>query len=210
MYKTEGIILASEKTRESDIALSVFTRDFGKISCVAQGVRKNDSRLRSILQIGAHIDFQFITLRSGRFRLTSPALISLYPRGSVRGGTLPVFLYSLDLCNRIVLEGERDIRLWNLMIKWADHLSRDEMHAPIGEVFSVDIFSRARFWFLGNLLVVLGHVSAEDERYFSESFSSFISGGQSAVAREKYEKIERAYVRYCGISVPQLQTDSAL
>ncbi len=207
MYKTEGIILAGEKIGESDIVLSVFTRDFGKMFCIAQGVRKNDSRLRSILQIGAHINFQFVALRSGRFRLTSPVLISLYPQGSVRARALPVFLYSLGLCNRIVLEGERDIRLWQFMIEWAEHVSRDEASVSIGEAPSVDIFSRARFWFLGNFLAILGHVSVEDERYFSEPFSSFVVDGYSVIAREKREKVERAYVQYCGVSVTQLSVN---
>ena len=179
-------------------------------------MRKNDSCLRSILQIGAHINFQFVALRSGRFRLTSPVLISLYPRGLARVSALPVFLYSLGLCNRIVLEGERDTRLWRFMIQWAEHISHDEAirfaedtrnqsiretSALIGDAFSMDIFSRAHLWFLGNFLVILGHVSAEDERYFSKSFSSFVADGYSVIAREKREKIERAYVRYCGVSL---------
>ena len=46
-YKTEGIVLRETQYRDSDKILNVLTRDYGKITLKARGVRKNTSPLKS-------------------------------------------------------------------------------------------------------------------------------------------------------------------
>lgn len=56
IYKTEGIILRSYNLGEADRILSIYTRDFGKISAVAKGVRRSRSKLRGATQTLTYID----------------------------------------------------------------------------------------------------------------------------------------------------------
>lgn len=55
-YKTEGIILKSYNLREADRILTIYTKDFGKISAVAKGVRRSRSKLRGATQQLTYVD----------------------------------------------------------------------------------------------------------------------------------------------------------
>lgn len=58
-YKTEGIVLRETQYKESDKILNVLTRDYGKITLKARGVRKNTSPLKSACQLLAFSEFTY-------------------------------------------------------------------------------------------------------------------------------------------------------
>jgi DNA repair protein RecO (recombination protein O) len=54
MYqKTDGLVLNHKNFGEADKLISIYTRDFGKISCIAKGVRKPTSRKSGHLELGS-------------------------------------------------------------------------------------------------------------------------------------------------------------
>lgn len=63
IYKAEAIVLRSMVYREADRILTLFTREAGKVSAIARGVRKTTSRLRGAVQLFSHTR---IVLYSGR------------------------------------------------------------------------------------------------------------------------------------------------
>lgn len=70
MYqKTEGIILRETEYRDSDKLLTVLTRDFGKLTVKARGVRSSRSRLKAACQL---LTFSELTLfeQQGRYIIT--------------------------------------------------------------------------------------------------------------------------------------------
>ena len=46
IFHTEGIVLSSKDTKESDRYLAVFTKELGLVKATAQGIRKLESKLR--------------------------------------------------------------------------------------------------------------------------------------------------------------------
>jgi len=56
-FTTEGIVLKRSNAGEADRILTMFTKDFGKMSCVAKGVRKMTSSKRSSLEPGMYSKF---------------------------------------------------------------------------------------------------------------------------------------------------------
>ncbi len=54
IYKAEAIVLRSMVYREADRILTLFTREAGKVSAIARGVRKTTSRLRGGVQLFSH------------------------------------------------------------------------------------------------------------------------------------------------------------
>ncbi|NLL17499.1 MAG: DNA repair protein RecO [Clostridia bacterium] len=56
IYKTEGIILKSYNLKEADRILTIYTKDYGKISAVAKGVRRSRSKLRGATQQLTYVD----------------------------------------------------------------------------------------------------------------------------------------------------------
>lgn len=63
IYKAEAIVLRSIVYGEADRILTLFTREAGKVSAIAKGVRKTTSRLRGAVQLFSHTR---LVLYSGR------------------------------------------------------------------------------------------------------------------------------------------------
>lgn len=57
-YKTQGIIIKRSNFSEADRLFSIYTRDYGKISAIAHGVRKTKSKLAGHLELFYLTDFQ--------------------------------------------------------------------------------------------------------------------------------------------------------
>lgn len=55
-YNTEGIIIKRKDWKEADKILTVFTREYGKISVVAKGIKKISSRRGPSLELFTHTE----------------------------------------------------------------------------------------------------------------------------------------------------------
>lgn len=72
---TEAIVLKRVNSGETDRILTLYTRELGKIACVAKGVRSLTSSRSGILEPGNHIKCLLISTRSMRL-LTQATLIT--------------------------------------------------------------------------------------------------------------------------------------
>ena len=59
LYKTEGIVLKSMEYEEADKIVTIYTKNYGKITAIAKGVRKIKSKFGSSLEIFTHSAFLF-------------------------------------------------------------------------------------------------------------------------------------------------------
>jgi DNA repair protein RecO (recombination protein O) len=60
-YKAEGIVLRHQDYKEADRILTIFTRQFGKVTVVGRGVRKQNSRKGGHLDLMNHVQIQVAT-----------------------------------------------------------------------------------------------------------------------------------------------------
>jgi len=60
MHSTCGIILKREDFRERDERVTLYTRDFGKISVIAKGLKRIEAKLRGNLDIFNFVDIIFV------------------------------------------------------------------------------------------------------------------------------------------------------
>lgn len=67
---TAGIILGGRNLGETDRTLVVFTKDLGKITCLAKGVRKSVSKLKAITQQFTLVNLTLNASRSGLYIIT--------------------------------------------------------------------------------------------------------------------------------------------
>lgn len=54
-FNSEGLIINRKNQREGDLLITIFTKDLGKISCIAKGVSQIRSRRLGHLQIGNQV-----------------------------------------------------------------------------------------------------------------------------------------------------------
>lgn len=72
----EGIVLVKKKILHSDVVVSIFTPQYGKIRVLAKGIQKITSKRISALQTGTLIDIIFSERQGSTRYLNSVSLIS--------------------------------------------------------------------------------------------------------------------------------------
>ncbi len=65
IYTTKGFIISSENKAEADKVFFIFTKDLGLVRATAQGVRKQESKLRYSLQDFSYSEFSFVLGKQG-------------------------------------------------------------------------------------------------------------------------------------------------
>lgn len=129
MYLTEGIILKKIDIGESDALFSIFTKDFGKIRAIAQGVKKESAKLKGHLEKINLAEISFVEGKSG-YRLTSAEAKNLFPIIRSNLPTLKAAFYCLEFYDKLVLEGEKDLKLWDLLSQSLIFLDKNHDSPP--------------------------------------------------------------------------------
>lgn len=74
---TTGIVLRETKYKDADKLLEVLTRDFGRLTLKAQGVRRSRSTLKSACQLLCYAEFTFLE-KNGRAVVTEASPIEAF------------------------------------------------------------------------------------------------------------------------------------
>src|SRR5579859_4753812 len=112
-YSSEGFILARRNFGEADRILVLFTKDFGRISLIAKGVRKLTSRKRGGIEVFNKIKFSAVKGKSLDI-LTEVNVIDSYE--SVRNDLKKVSLayYFCEVIGRVTRDGEKHSELFDI------------------------------------------------------------------------------------------------
>lgn len=111
MYTTEGIVLKRTDVGEADSLFTLYTRDFGKMRALAQGVKKEGAKLKGHLEPFGMASVSFVIGRSGA-RLTHASLLNFWEEMCLSFSKLRAARYMADLVDAHCGEGERDSALW--------------------------------------------------------------------------------------------------
>jgi len=114
LYKTEGIVLKSTEYEEADKIVTIYTKNYGKITAIAKGVRKTKSKFGSSLEIltlsiflihkGRNIDIVSQTEILESFFTTSKEVIKFAFAANC-----------VEIINKLTEEREINIGLFNLL-----------------------------------------------------------------------------------------------
>jgi len=132
---TKAIILDSRAYRESDVLLSVFTLDFGRLNLVVRGAKKSSSKMighlepltRAKIMIIKGRGFDYIggALGENSFQGIREDLNKLFYAGKI-----------ISLFSRLVKEGEKDKRLFLLLNHYLELIDKDlNFNKDEGELF---------------------------------------------------------------------------
>ena len=114
IHHTEGIILSSRDVGEADRIYTIYSKDFGKISVFAKGVRLEKSKLRGYLNLYSFIRISFVEGRDF-LRLTDseeimqPSLDLLLQAGE----NIYIVGRASSFIERMIRGQEKDEALWN-------------------------------------------------------------------------------------------------
>lgn len=123
--KTQGIILNRMNYGDADLILTIFTRDNGKITCMARGSRKITSKRLGRLEPYSHISFELVQ-NGERNTLTHVELISDYSLNKKELFNISRIYQIGELLNSLLPENEPHVEVYDLTLKALDNLLKFE------------------------------------------------------------------------------------
>lgn len=148
-YSSEGIVLARRNFGEADRILVVYSKKFGKVSFIAKGVRKLESRKRGSLEVFSH--FKFAASRGKNLDLITEAeVIDSYPTIRKNLKKVTVAYYFMEVVGRVTSEDEKNEELYSLLAGYLDKLrGRTSSGTSLGNLrknFVRDVLTLIGFW----------------------------------------------------------------
>jgi DNA repair protein RecO (recombination protein O) len=143
-YGSEGIVLGRRNFGEADRIILLYSKDQGKISLIAKGVRRPKSRKRGHVEVFNHVKFQAV-VGHGLDIVTEVEIIDDYE--DVRSSLKKVSLayYFVEVVSKITHEGESNPDLYYLLLDTLDKLE------------TVNGLKKLRIEFITKLLIMLGY-----------------------------------------------------
>lgn len=121
-FSSEGLVLKRKEIGEADRFITIFSKNQGKISVVAKGVRKINSRRAGNLELLNQIKF-FSTGRGKLPVLTEAVSISNFKRIKADLEKLSLAYLLLELVDQFLPEGQVNTKLYNQLILFLEAIN---------------------------------------------------------------------------------------
>lgn len=114
MYQVEGIILKKQDLGEADKVLVVYTKELGKIKAKAKGVKKQTSKLAGDLDLFTKSNL-FLARGKNLDIICHSEVLDYFLTIKKNLALLNCTFYISNFIDKIVLEGQKNIFLYNLL-----------------------------------------------------------------------------------------------
>ena len=142
--RVEGVIIRHSDFSEADRLLTIFTRENGKIHCIAKGVRKSRSRKAGHVEPLTRTNLQ---LARGRdlFILTQAETLDGYANLREDLISLGYASYVIELIDRSTNDDEENRPLYNLVTKSLTRLNRGDNPNRVTRYFDIRLLDYVGF-----------------------------------------------------------------
>lgn len=150
-YSSEAIVLARRNYSESDRLVTLFTKDYGRLTVLAKGVRKPSSRKRGSLEVFSKISFA-AARGKGFDVMTESQLLSSHSdiRHDIKKVSVAYFV--LETVRRLTEDEEPHRDLYIFLSKSLLELEDTNTLRSFRKKFIVDALTLLGFWPLGKPL----------------------------------------------------------
>lgn len=178
-YRYTAVMLGKREVGETDRFYTFYTREQGKVTALARGVRKSEAKLGSALETATLSEIMVARTR-GVGKITGAVLEESYPKLHTSSTALSATLRFLRLVDETIEPNEPDSTIFSLIQSLLVEMERLVKQEARGEIST--FFSEAAQWKLCFLLgyhLELFHSVITGKRLPSGSplFMSFASGG---------------------------------
>lgn len=145
LYTSEGIILARRNFAEADRIIDIYSKNKGKLSLIAKGVRKPGSRKRGHLEIFSRINFQAANGK-GMGVLTEVETIDSYKeiRKSIK--RISLAYYFMEIVGKITREDGENTELYDFLLISMDKLKKEKLLKKLRNDFVVNTLKILGYW----------------------------------------------------------------
>jgi len=137
--------LARRRYSEADRILIVYSKHYGKISLMAKGIRKPESRKRGSLEVFSHIKFS--AARGKNLDIVEEAeIIDSFPTIRKNLKKVAVAYYLMEVIGRVTREDGKNEKLFNLILNYLQNLKRAKALRKLRKEFIFQTLVLLGFW----------------------------------------------------------------
>lgn len=123
-FSAEGIVLKRFNYGEADRIVTIFTREYGKITTLAKGVRKLQSKKKGSIEVGTNGIFYFTNTKHWPI-LTQASLINSHQQIRCSLVKTTQLFQLLEIIDRLTVEGQEYDEVYELLQETVNLLERD-------------------------------------------------------------------------------------
>ena len=150
-YSDEGIVLARRNYSEADRILSIYTKNHGRGTFLAKGIRRPVSKKRGHLEIFSQIRFQAVHGK-GLDLLTEAETIDGFNQTRKNLKKVSLAYYFMEVVGRITREGQSHPELFNLILEYLDQLKIEKELKRLRLDFLLKLLTVSGYWPKGKAL----------------------------------------------------------
>ncbi|MBU3925866.1 DNA repair protein RecO [Patescibacteria group bacterium] len=142
IYQTEGIILKKKNFGEADRLLTIFTKEFGKINAMAQGVRYLKSKLRYNLEPFSYSKLGLVAGKSALagWRIVDAEEIENYKNIIFKQDNFLALSQIINFIDRMIQGEEKNIFLWEKLKEIFNFLNIENYNKENLQNFEISSF----------------------------------------------------------------------
>lgn len=151
-YSSDGIILSRKNYGEADRILVVLTKNYGKVSLLAKGIRKLQSRKRGHLEIFSQIKFSAVAGK-GFDLMTEAGTVSNFAKIRLSLNKVTLAYYFCEVVNKITREGEKQSSVYGLLTTVLERLETAKNLKILRKDFILKLLIDLGYWPKGKNMI---------------------------------------------------------
>lgn len=144
-YSSEGIVLSRKNYGEADRILIVISKDFGKLSLLAKGIRKIKSKKRGHLEIFSKVKFSAIN-GHGMDIMIEAQTLNDYAGVRVNLNKISLAYYFCEVVNKITHEDQQQSLVFRLLSLALEELEQTTKLKELRMKFIYDLLTNMGYW----------------------------------------------------------------
>lgn len=144
-YSTEGIVLARKNYSEADRILVVFSKEYGKLSLLAKGVRRLKSRKRAHIEIFNRVKFSSYHAK-GLDLMTEAEVVDSFSDIKNDLRKVAVAYFFAEVVGRMTREGEKNGQLYEDLRNFLERLRGRRNLKILRQEFILRVLVQLGFW----------------------------------------------------------------
>lgn len=125
LVKIEGIVINKKDINDFDRIITVFTRNYGKISVLLKGIRKSKRRDKIGADVLAYTKIVAYK-KENSYTGSSVECVKSYENIRQDIDKISVVLYIFHVLNNILMDSVRDVNTYELTIKSIDYIEKEK------------------------------------------------------------------------------------
>lgn len=148
--KSEGIVLNYRSFQEADRLITIYSRDFGKVNCIAKGVKRPTSKKTGHLEPGTYCKL-YIARGKNLDILTEVEMKRAFGVENVNNNRSNQVYHLLELVDYLTVANQKNKEIFYLLLNFLEMVENEENFPLLFCAFKIKLLSSLGFFSAHNL-----------------------------------------------------------